>query len=141
MRLIAKKAISKNTRARGLREILENILMESMFEVCKFCLLCRYFRYWIYASFHSQRLHTTKLWGPHTVRGWMYIYDACAIFDFGVKLIECNKWPKRSQSMCFCSLYGSGFFFLLIFGSINIRNYHFKTMQLITFESFPDSRY
>ncbi|KAM4068719.1 hypothetical protein ACB094_12G034400 [Castanea mollissima] len=33
LRLIAKKAISKNTGARGLRAILENILMESMFEI------------------------------------------------------------------------------------------------------------
>ncbi|KAI3445543.1 hypothetical protein Pfo_002208 [Paulownia fortunei] len=33
MRLIAKKAIAKNTGARGLRAILENILTEAMFEV------------------------------------------------------------------------------------------------------------
>lgn len=33
LRLIAKKAMSKNTGARGLRAILENILMESMFEI------------------------------------------------------------------------------------------------------------
>lgn len=31
--LIAKKAIAKNTGARGLRAILENILMEPMFEI------------------------------------------------------------------------------------------------------------
>lgn len=35
MRLIAKKAIARNTGARGLRAILENILTEAMFEVCK----------------------------------------------------------------------------------------------------------
>lgn len=33
LRLIAKKAIAKNTGARGLRAILENILVDSMFEV------------------------------------------------------------------------------------------------------------
>ncbi|CAN1334047.1 CLP protease regulatory subunit CLPX1, mitochondrial [Linum perenne] len=33
MRLIARKAITKNTGARGLRSILENILMESMYEI------------------------------------------------------------------------------------------------------------
>jgi ATP-dependent Clp protease ATP-binding subunit ClpX len=33
LRIIAKKAMSKNTGARGLRTILENILMESMYEV------------------------------------------------------------------------------------------------------------
>ena len=33
LRLIAKKAISKNTGARGLRAILENILMDAMYEV------------------------------------------------------------------------------------------------------------
>lgn len=33
LRLIARKAISKNTGARGLRSILENILMDSMFEI------------------------------------------------------------------------------------------------------------
>ncbi|XP_062094864.1 CLP protease regulatory subunit CLPX2, mitochondrial [Humulus lupulus] len=33
LRLIAKKAMAKNTGARGLRSILENILMEAMFEV------------------------------------------------------------------------------------------------------------
>lgn len=33
LRLIAKKAISKNTGARGLRAILETILMEAMYEV------------------------------------------------------------------------------------------------------------
>jgi len=34
LRLIAKKAMAKNTGARGLRGILESILMESMYEVC-----------------------------------------------------------------------------------------------------------
>ena len=33
LRLIAKKAIAKNTGARGLRAILENVLVDSMFEV------------------------------------------------------------------------------------------------------------
>ncbi|KAI3707771.1 hypothetical protein L2E82_36578 [Cichorium intybus] len=33
LRLIAKKAIAKNTGARGLRAILENLLVDSMFEV------------------------------------------------------------------------------------------------------------
>lgn len=33
LRIIAKKAMSKNTGARGLRTILENILMDSMFEI------------------------------------------------------------------------------------------------------------
>lgn len=33
VRLIAKKAMAKNTGARGLRSILENVLMEAMFEV------------------------------------------------------------------------------------------------------------
>ncbi|KDP25897.1 hypothetical protein JCGZ_23723 [Jatropha curcas] len=33
LRLIAKKAITKNTGARGLRAILENILMDSMYEI------------------------------------------------------------------------------------------------------------
>ncbi|PON66629.1 Clp protease, ATP-binding subunit ClpX [Parasponia andersonii] len=33
LRLIAKKAMMKNTGARGLRSILENILMEAMFEI------------------------------------------------------------------------------------------------------------
>ncbi|PHU10273.1 ATP-dependent Clp protease ATP-binding subunit ClpX [Capsicum chinense] len=33
LRLIAKKAIAKNTGARGLRSILESILTEAMFEV------------------------------------------------------------------------------------------------------------
>ncbi|EXB80407.1 ATP-dependent Clp protease ATP-binding subunit ClpX [Morus notabilis] len=33
LRLIAKKAMAKNTGARGLRSILENVLMEAMFEV------------------------------------------------------------------------------------------------------------
>lgn len=33
LRLIARKAMAKNTGARGLRAILENILMEAMFEV------------------------------------------------------------------------------------------------------------
>lgn len=34
LRLVARKAISKNTGARGLRSILENILMDAMYEVC-----------------------------------------------------------------------------------------------------------
>lgn len=33
LRLIAKKAMAKNTGARGLRAILENILTEAMFQV------------------------------------------------------------------------------------------------------------
>ncbi|KAJ0010361.1 hypothetical protein Pint_33061 [Pistacia integerrima] len=33
LRLIAKKAMAKNTGARGLRAILENILTEAMFEI------------------------------------------------------------------------------------------------------------
>lgn len=33
LRLIAKKALAKNTGARGLRALLENILTEAMFEV------------------------------------------------------------------------------------------------------------
>lgn len=41
LRLIAKKAIAKNTGARGLRSILENILMEAMFEVHVY--ICMYF--------------------------------------------------------------------------------------------------
>jgi ATP-dependent Clp protease ATP-binding subunit ClpX len=36
LRLIAKRAISKNTGARGLRSILETILTEAMYEVCAF---------------------------------------------------------------------------------------------------------
>ena len=35
LKLIAKKAITKNTGARGLRSLLENILMDAMYEVCK----------------------------------------------------------------------------------------------------------
>jgi ATP-dependent Clp protease ATP-binding subunit ClpX len=34
LRLIAKKAIAKGTGARGLRAILESILLEAMYEVC-----------------------------------------------------------------------------------------------------------
>lgn len=34
LRLIARKAMAKNTGARGLRSILENILTEAMYEVC-----------------------------------------------------------------------------------------------------------
>lgn len=33
LRLIASKAIAKNTGARGLRALLENILMDAMYEV------------------------------------------------------------------------------------------------------------
>lgn len=33
LRLIARKAITKNTGARGLRSLLESILMDSMYEV------------------------------------------------------------------------------------------------------------
>ena len=33
LRLIAKKAMAKNTGARGLRALLENVLTEAMFEV------------------------------------------------------------------------------------------------------------
>ena len=40
LRIIAKKAMSKNTGARGLRTILENILMDSMYEVCSMMLHC-----------------------------------------------------------------------------------------------------
>lgn len=36
LRLIARKAITKNTGARGLRAILENLLMEAMYEVYLF---------------------------------------------------------------------------------------------------------
>lgn len=35
LRLIAKKAMAKNTGARGLRAILESILTDAMFEVWK----------------------------------------------------------------------------------------------------------
>ena len=35
LRLIAKKAMVKNTGARGLRAIIESILTEAMYEVCK----------------------------------------------------------------------------------------------------------
>lgn len=34
LRIIAKKAMAKNTGARGLRAILESILTEAMYEVC-----------------------------------------------------------------------------------------------------------
>ena len=34
LKLIARKALTKNTGARGLRAILENILMDAMYEVC-----------------------------------------------------------------------------------------------------------
>jgi len=34
LRSIARKAISKNTGARGLRSILENVLVDAMYEVC-----------------------------------------------------------------------------------------------------------
>ena len=40
LRIIAKKAMSKNTGARGLRTILETILMDSMYEVC--CMMILY---------------------------------------------------------------------------------------------------
>lgn len=33
---IAKKAMSKNTGARGLRAIIENVLADAMYEVCFF---------------------------------------------------------------------------------------------------------
>jgi ATP-dependent protease Clp ATPase subunit len=39
LRLIAKKAMAKNTGARGLRAILENILIDAMYEVCLLYLL------------------------------------------------------------------------------------------------------
>jgi ATP-dependent protease Clp ATPase subunit len=39
LRIIAKKAIVRNTGARGLRAILENFLLEAMYEVC-FGLFC-----------------------------------------------------------------------------------------------------
>lgn len=35
LRVIAKKAMVKNTGARGLRSLLENILTEAMYEVSK----------------------------------------------------------------------------------------------------------
>lgn len=35
LRMIAKKAMVKNTGARGLRALLESILTEAMYEVCK----------------------------------------------------------------------------------------------------------
>jgi ATP-dependent protease Clp ATPase subunit len=35
---IAKKAMSKNTGARGLRAIIENVLADAMYEVCFFIL-------------------------------------------------------------------------------------------------------
>lgn len=34
LRMIARKAITKNTGARGLRSMLENVLMDAMYEVC-----------------------------------------------------------------------------------------------------------
>lgn len=40
LRLVAKKAMAKNTGARGLRALLENILIEAMFEVCLLYLNC-----------------------------------------------------------------------------------------------------
>jgi ATP-dependent Clp protease ATP-binding subunit ClpX len=39
LRIIAQKAMCKNTGARGLRTILENILMDSMYEVCPMTIL------------------------------------------------------------------------------------------------------
>ena len=36
LRSIARKAISKNTGARGLRSILESVLVDAMYEVCYF---------------------------------------------------------------------------------------------------------
>lgn len=36
LRMIARKAMKKDTGARGLRSILENILTEAMFEVSHF---------------------------------------------------------------------------------------------------------
>lgn len=36
LKSIAKKAISKNTGARGLRAILESVLVDAMYEVCHF---------------------------------------------------------------------------------------------------------
>ena len=47
MRMIAKKAISKNTGARGLRAILESTLTEAMYEVCFFVNT-----YWLYYEFY-----------------------------------------------------------------------------------------
>jgi ATP-dependent Clp protease ATP-binding subunit ClpX len=37
MRIIAKKAIARNTGARGLRAILESFLLEAMYEVFLHC--------------------------------------------------------------------------------------------------------
>ena len=40
LRKIAQKAMAKNTGARGLRSLLEQLLMEAMYEVCTLvCLL------------------------------------------------------------------------------------------------------
>lgn len=51
LRLIARKAISKNTGARGLRSLLENILMDAMYEVRKISRSFSYFYH--YASYCS----------------------------------------------------------------------------------------
>jgi ATP-dependent Clp protease ATP-binding subunit ClpX len=45
LRLIAKKAIAKNTGARGLRAILETILLEAMYEVCLLSLSVTRFKF------------------------------------------------------------------------------------------------
>ena len=37
LRIIAKRAIARNTGARGLRAILESFLLEAMYEVCLHC--------------------------------------------------------------------------------------------------------
>lgn len=45
LRLIAKKAMAKNTGARGLRALLENILTEAMFEVSRSLFMFKKFDY------------------------------------------------------------------------------------------------
>jgi ATP-dependent Clp protease ATP-binding subunit ClpX len=37
LRIVAKKAIARNTGARGLRAILESLLLEAMYEVAFYC--------------------------------------------------------------------------------------------------------
>lgn len=51
LRLIAKKAMAKNTGARGLRSLIESILTEAMYEVCVFVYACAHlsFNYQILA--------------------------------------------------------------------------------------------
>lgn len=47
LRLIARKAMAKNTGARGLRAILETILTDAMYEVCKGLSLSTCSRLWV----------------------------------------------------------------------------------------------